>query len=142
MPTPPAQTSLAETPVFQNPLNEERNKKRDMETTTPASGIIGQPRTKRQRLNPLSKEKIGEETIDSQREERAVSQQTFPLGVTSTSSQRQELERQHSVEVSSLRPQIKEALDIKKTFTEIKVRNDSMRLQMHNEYLKMAPTNQ
>lgn len=121
-PTPLAQTNVEEILVLQTPLNEERNKKRDRETTTPASGPTGQPGTKRQRLNPLSEEEIGEETTDGQRDERVVSQQTFPLGGTSISSQRQELERQHSAEVSSLGPLSKEALDIKKTFTKIKSR--------------------
>lgn len=41
MPTPPAQTNVVETLVLQTPLNEERNKKTDMETTTPASGPTG-----------------------------------------------------------------------------------------------------
>lgn len=117
MPTTLAQTNVAETPVLQTPLNEERNKKTDRETTTPTSGPTGQLGAKRQRLNPLSEEEIVKETIDSQRKERAVSQQTFPLGGTFTSSQRQELERQYGAEVSSLRPPSKEALDIKKTFT-------------------------
>lgn len=71
-----------------------------------------------------------------------MSQQTPPFEETSPSSQRQELERQHSVEVSSTRPQSKQASDIKKTFTEIKVGNDPVRLQIYNQYLKMAPSNQ
>lgn len=89
---------------MQTPLNEERGKKRDRETTTPTSGPMEQPGTKRQRLNPLSEEEMMKETIDNHIEERAVSQQTSPLGETSLSSQRQELEIQHSVEVSSTRP--------------------------------------
>jgi len=61
---------------------------------------------------------------------------------TSTSSHRQELERQHSVEVSSTKPQSKQPSDIKWTFIEIKAKNDPMRIQMYNQYLKMAPSNQ
>lgn len=53
MPTPPTKINVEGPPSLQTPLNEERNKKWDMETTTPASGILGQPRTKRQRLNPF-----------------------------------------------------------------------------------------
>jgi len=75
-------------------------------------------------------------------EERMESQQTFPTGGTSTSSQRQELRRQKSVEISSSKPPGTNASDIKKTFTEIKDRNDPLRLQVYNQYLKMAPTNQ
>ena len=56
---------MGEPPVLQNPLNEERNKKRDRENTTPASGPSEQPGTKRQRLNPLSEEELVQETTDS-----------------------------------------------------------------------------
>lgn len=77
---------MGEPPVLQTPLDEERNKKRDRETITPASEPSGQPRTKRQRLNPLLEEEFVEETTESQREERVESQQTFPAGGTSTSS--------------------------------------------------------
>ena len=127
---------------MQTPLNEERNKKRDRETTTPINGPTEKPGAKRQRLNPLSEEEIIEETTESLREERAVSQKTPPFGETSPSSQRQELERQHSVEVSSTRPQSKQALEIIKTFTKIKARNDPVRLQIYNQYLKMASSSQ
>jgi len=75
---PLAQTRAAKIPALQTPLNEERNKKRDRETTTPISGSTEQPGAKRQRLNPLSKEETIEETVDSQREERA-RQLTFTL---------------------------------------------------------------
>lgn len=68
--------------------------------------------------------------------------ETFPIGGSSTNSQRQELERQKSVEISFFKPPGKEASDIKKTFTKIKARNDPLRLQIYNQYLKMAPTNQ
>ena len=141
-PTPPPQTKAVETPVLQTPLNEERGRKRDKETTTPASRPMEQPGTKRQRLNPLSEEEMMKETIDSHREERAVSQETSPMGETSLSSQRQELEKQHSAEVSSTRPQSKHASYIKNTFTEIKSKNDPVRLQIYSQYLKMAPLNQ
>lgn len=66
--------------MLQTPLNEERKKKRERETTTPTSGPIGQPGTKRQSLNPLSEEEMIEEITNSQRVERVVSQQTSPLG--------------------------------------------------------------
>jgi len=59
------------------------------------------PGAKRQRLDPLSEEEIIEETTDNLRGEGLVSQQTSPVVDTSTSSYRQELKRQHSVEVSS-----------------------------------------
>src|SRR5699024_1762578 len=38
IPTPPTQTNVEETPNLQTPLNEERNKKRYRETTTPTNG--------------------------------------------------------------------------------------------------------
>ena len=46
------------------------------------------------------------------------------------------------MEVSSTMPQSKQASDIKRMFIEIKARNDPLRLQIYNHYLKMAPTNQ
>jgi len=72
---PPAQTKALEVPALQTPLNEERSKKRDREDATPISGPAEQPGEKRQRLNPLSKNEIIEETTDSLRGERLVSQQ-------------------------------------------------------------------
>lgn len=65
IPTPPTQTNVEETLVLQTPLNGERNKKRDRETTAPTSETPGQPRTKRQRLNSLSEEEFAKENIDS-----------------------------------------------------------------------------
>ena len=37
---------------------------------------------------------------------------------------------------------MKDSWDIKKTFINIKARNDPLRLQVYNQYLKMAPKNQ
>lgn len=101
---PPVQTKAVEIPALQTPLNEEKGKKRDKEEATPISGPVEQQGAKRQRLNPLSEEEIIEEIIESLRGERETNPQTSPVIDTSTSSDRQELERQHSVEVSSTRP--------------------------------------
>jgi len=136
------QAKTAEILALQTRLNEERGKKREREEATPISGPAEQLGAKRQRLDPLSEEEIVEETIDSLGGEGAARQQTSPLIETSTSSHRQELERQHSVEVSSTRPPSKQTSNIKRNFTEIKARNDPLRLQIYNQYLKMAPTNQ
>ena len=48
-------------------MNEEKNKKRDREVATPASGPSEQPSAQGHRLNPLSEEEFFEETTDSQR---------------------------------------------------------------------------
>lgn len=104
---PPAQTRAPEIPALQTPPNEERSKKRDREEATSISGPTEQPGVKRQRLNPLSEEEVIKEMTDSPRGERVVSQQTSPVIEISASSHRQELERQHSVEVSSTKPQRK-----------------------------------
>ena len=69
--------------ILQTPLNEEKGKKRDAETTTPISGSSEQPGTKRQRLNPLSEVEFVQETTDSQRREELDSQQTFTISGTS-----------------------------------------------------------
>ena len=101
---PLAQTKAPEIPALQTPLNEERGKKRDRQEDTPISGPEGQPREKRQRLNPYSEEELLEETTSSLRGEGITGHQTSPMVGTSASSYQQELERQQSVEFSSTRP--------------------------------------
>ena len=71
--TPPVQTKAPEIPALQTPLNVEKGKKRDKEEATPINGPVEQLGEKRKRLNPLSKEEIIEETIESLRGERATS---------------------------------------------------------------------
>jgi len=102
--TPPTQVNVGEPPILQTPLNEEKNKKRDREVDTPASEPSEQPNAKSHRLDPLSEEEFFKETTDIQRKEGVDSHQTFPIGGTPSNSQRQELERQQNIEVSSLRP--------------------------------------
>jgi len=109
---------------------------------TPISYPEEQPEEKRQRLNPLSEEEFIQEITGSQREEREVRQDTSPVTETSSSSHRKEIGRQHSVEFSSARQQSKQGSDIKRTFTEIKAKNEPIRIQLYNHLLKMAPTNQ
>jgi len=46
------------------------------------------------------------------------------------------------VEFSSIKQQSKKGSDIKKTFIEIKAKNEPMKIQLYNHLLKMAPTNQ
>lgn len=139
---PLVQTKAAKVPPLQTPLNEEKGKNRDREDPTPMSVPAKQLGAKRRRLNRHSEEEIFEETTGSLRGERVVHQKTSPVVDTSTLSHQQELKGQHSVEVSSTRPQRKHASDIKRTFTEIKARNNPLRVQLYNQYLKMAPTNQ
>lgn len=127
---------------MQTPLNEERNKKRDREVATPTSGLSDQLGGKRHRLNPHSEEEIFEEIINNQRREGVDSHRTFPTGGTPSSSQRQELERQQSTEVSSFKPLGNENLHFKKKFKEVKVRNEPLRIQVYNKNLKIASTNQ
>lgn len=93
-------------------------------------------------MNPLSEEEFIQEITDSPREERAVSQDTSPVTETSASSHMQEIGRQHSVEFSSTKSQGKQGSDLKRTFTEIKAKNELIRIQLYNHLLKMAPTNQ
>ena len=56
---------MAKISIFQTPLNEEKCKKRDAETTTLISGPSEQPGIKINRLNPLSEEEFVQETTDS-----------------------------------------------------------------------------
>jgi len=130
---PSTQTKAPEIPVLQTPLNEERAKKRDKQGETPTGGSTKQQGEKRQRLNPYSEEELPEQTTG---------QQAPSVLETSTSSFQQEQERQHGVEVTSTRQQSKQGSDIKKAFTKIKARNELVRLQLYNQLLRMAPTNQ
>lgn len=82
------------------------------------------------------------EILDSQGEEQLGSQQTGANSGTSSTLQRKELQRQQSAEVSSFKPPLKDAWDIKRTFINIKARNDPLRLQVYNQCLKMDPKNQ
>ncbi len=87
-------------------------------------------------------EELFEETIGSLRKEGGDSLHTFPIGVTPSTSQRQELKRQQSVEVSSFRSSSKKIIDIKGKFKEIKAKNEQLEAQAYAQFLKMAPTNQ
>lgn len=69
MNTSPTQGNMGEPPILQTSINEERNKNRDGEIATPTIRPSKQPDTKRERLNPLSKEEFVEEATDSQRRE-------------------------------------------------------------------------
>lgn len=77
-----------------------------------------------------------EDIIESIRGERAISQQT------SASSHRQEGERHHGMEVSSSRSQAKKRSDIKQSFMEIKAQNESLRIQLYDQFLKTTPSKQ
>ena len=50
--------------------------------------------------------------------------------------------KQQSIEISSFKTPVKDTGDIKKTFINIKARNDPLKIQVCNQYLKMALKNQ
>jgi len=130
---PSAQTNVTEILVLQTPLNEERVKKRDRQKETPSGTCTDQQGEKRQRLNPFSEEEMLE----------GLTEQQIPTGMeTSASSFQQEQERQQGVEVTSTRQHGRQPSDIKKAFTDIKARNELVRLQLYNQLIRMAPTNQ
>lgn len=89
-----------------------------------------------QRLNPYSEEELLGETTSNLGGEQRTEQQIPPILETSTSSYQQDLVGQHGEEVTSTRPQSKQqskqGSDIKKAFTEIKARNDPIRIQIYN----------
>ena len=68
--------------------------------------------------------------------------QTTLVGETPYTSQTQALNRQPSVEVSSLRTALEQSQDLKEKYKEIKARNEKLKAQTYAQYLKMAPTNQ
>ena len=76
------------------------------------------------------------------RKEGTDSLQMCPTGGTPSSSHRQELERQQSIEVSSLKSSSTKIIDIKGKFKEIKAKNEQLKAQAYAQYLKMAPSNQ
>ena len=98
----------------------EKGKKRETETSTPGDRSTEQHDTKRQRLNPLLEVESFQEISNNQ--EREEGQQTGTVSGASTTSQRKELQKQKSMEISSFKPPVKEAKDIKKIFINIKDR--------------------
>lgn len=46
------------------------------------------------------------------------------------------------MEVSSSRSQAKKPSDIKQSFIEIKAQNESLRIQLYDQFLKMTPSKQ
>jgi len=95
---------------------------------------LDQVYVKRQRLNPLSEKEYEERRSDTV--------QTTLAGETPSTSQTQALNRQPSVEVSSLRTVSEQNQDLKEKYKEIKARNEQLKAQTYAKYLKMAPTNQ
>ena len=95
-----------------------------------------QPQAKRQRIDPQVEEEICEEIIQIPTKEREISQQT------STSSHRQEIERQHGTKVSSSGQQGAQPSGIKGTFMEIKAQNELLRIQLYDQFLKTTPSKQ
>ena len=136
------QTNPVEMSILQTPLNVEKGKKRDVEVATPFTGSSQQPQTKRQKLNTPPEVESIDEILDSQGQEQLDSQQTGSVSGASTTSQRKELQKQPSIEISSFKTPVKDAGDIKNTFINIKARNDPLRIQVSNQYLKMASENQ
>lgn len=88
---PPVQINEPEIADLQTPLNVEKGKKREAETSTPVGGTTEQHGTKRQRLNPLLEIESVEEISDSQGRED--SQQTGAGSGASTTFQRNELQK-------------------------------------------------
>lgn len=113
-----------------------------MEVATPSSRPIDQTFAKRQRLNLFSEEKLFVDTTRSLKREGGDSLCTFPIGGTTSSSSRQELERQLSTEVLSLRSSSEKIIDIKGKFKEINTKNEQLKAQAYAKYLNVDPTNQ
>ena len=124
---------------MQTPSNEEKGKKQQVKYPTPPKESSQQPQAKRQKLNPLPEVESIDEIFDEERED---SQLTGSVSETYTGHKGKEIQKQLSTEVSSFKNPKTDAGDIKKTFISIKARNDPLRVQVYNQYLKMAPQNQ
>ena len=123
---PPTQLNEPEISILQTPLNVEKGKNREVESATPFGGSSEQQGVKRQKLTPLPEDESFQEIPDSQGTED--SQQTNTGSGTG-------IQRQQSAEISSFKPPVKTAWVIKRTFTNIKARNDALRLQVYSQYL-------
>jgi len=111
-------------PIMWTPLNEERNLRRDREEATPSRRAISQTYVKRQKLNSFSEQEFTDETIGATSREREGSRHaTLSRGTQEPStSHAQMLEKQPSVEVSSLRTPADQDQDIKEKYKEIKAK--------------------
>lgn len=116
--------------------------KRDREIATPSSRPTYQTFSKRQRFNRYSEEEFIDETTESMRKEGIDSFHIFPIGGTLSSLERQELERQQSIEVSSLTSSSKKIIDIKGKFKESETNNEQLKAQAYAQYLKIVCSNQ
>ena len=102
------QTNIIESSILQTSLNVEKGKKRDAKAATPFTGSSQQPQAKRQKLNTPPEVESIDEILDSQRPEQLGSQQTGTVSGASTTSQRKELQKQQSVEISSFKTPVKD----------------------------------
>ena len=93
---------------MQTPLNEEKGRKRDREEDTPVSGLVEQPETKKQRVDPLPEEEVIEEIINSQRSKRAASQLISLETESPITSHGQKTGKKPIMEISLVQPQSKQ----------------------------------
>ena len=122
---------------MQTPLNVEIGKKRLAPDTTPSNEAPQVYQAKKHKSNPPPDVEIIDEIFDDGRES---SQQTGTASETNISQK--EIQKQLSTEVSSFRPPKTDTGDIKKTFINIKKKNDPLKMKVYDQYMKMAPHNQ
>lgn len=128
---PPQQTDALQVPPLQTHAHEERGRKRDRQDSTPASGFVQQPESKRQRIDSLVEEEVSEEIMESPRRETSLH--------TPTSSFQQEKDRKQCMEVSSSTQKGEKPANTKASFKEIKAQNELLRVQLYEQFLKATP---
>jgi len=128
-PTPAKQIQV---PQMQTPLNVEIGKKRLAPDTTPSKGAPQVYQAKKHKSDLPPDVEIIDEIFDDGRED---SQQTGTASETG-------IQKQLSTEVSSFRLPKTDTGDIKKTFINIKTKNEPLKMKVYDQYMKMAPHNQ
>lgn len=133
------QVKHPEVSELQTPSNMEIGKKRQVPDTTPPKESSGIHQAKKQKPDPLPDVEIIDEMFDDGRED---SQLTGTVSETNTGHKGKALQKQLSTEVSSFKPPKTDTGDIKRTFINIKAKNDPLRMKVYDQHLKMAPHNQ
>ena len=125
----PTQVNHPEVSELQTPSNMEIGKKRQAPDPTPPKESSELHEAKKQKPDPLPEVEIIDEMFDDERED---SQLTSTVSETPTGHKGKELQKQLSTEVSSFKPPKTNAGDIKRTFINIKAKNDPLRMKVYD----------
>ena len=127
---------------MQIPAQEDRNSKRIREEGSYAAETTTETKFKlmhrnKPKLNPVNEEVekievIDRDTVVKDNVPPTVSKETYQRSTSNT----QMIQKQHNVEVSSSSKPTKKELEIKKKYTEIKLRNEILKANTYTQYWK------